>query len=90
MLLRTVSLNRTVSWVTMPTCARNEAESHIAHVIAVDQQAARGDIEKARQQMNQRALAGTARADDGQISPRLTSRSMSCSTSRVLALGADK
>ena len=65
MLLRTVSLNRMVSWVTMAICERSEATRHVAHVVAVDQQPAAGDIEEARQQLHQRGLARSAGADDG-------------------------
>ncbi len=41
-------------------------QSHVANVVAIDQQASRGDVEEARNQMDQRALARAAGADDGQ------------------------
>ena len=37
----------------------------VAHVAAIDEQASGGDIEEARNQMHQRALACAARSDDG-------------------------
>ena len=38
----------------------------VAHVVAVDQDAAAAHVEEARDQVHQRALAGAARAHDGQ------------------------
>ena len=66
MLLRKVSLNRTVSCVTTPICERSDDKRDVAHVVAVDQQAAGGYIEKSRDQVDQRALAGAARTDHSQ------------------------
>ena len=39
MLFRTVSLNSTVSWLTMPVSARSDAQRDLARVDAVEQDA---------------------------------------------------
>ena len=41
-------------------------EGDVAHIVAVDQDASGGHVEEARDQMNQRALAGAAGTDDGE------------------------
>src|ERR1700685_477774 len=45
------------------------SQRYIAHVEAVDEQASFGRVEKSWNQMDKRALARTARADDGQNLP---------------------
>ena len=47
MLLRTVSLNSTVSCVTIPTCERKEAMSYVTHIVAINQDTAVGNVEEA-------------------------------------------
>ena len=64
MLAAMVSSNSTVSCVTMPICARSDAQRDVADVDAVDQDRAAGDVVEPRQQVDQRRLAGAAAADD--------------------------
>ena len=65
MLLAIVSSNSTVSCVTMPICRRSDASVDLPHVDAVNENRAGAHVVEARQQVDQRRLAGAASADDG-------------------------
>ena len=81
MLLRTVSLNRKVSCVTMPICARSDEIVTSRTSWPSIRIAPVGDVEKARHQVHQRALARAAGADDRDaLRRRGTSRLISRST----------
>ena len=84
MLLRTVSLNSTVSWLTMPVSARSDGERDLARVDAVEQDAPCGRLVEARDEVDERALPRPARAherDDLALrAAKLTSRSTGSSS----------
>ena len=61
MLLRTVSLKRIVSCVTCANLAAQRGKREVAHIVAVDQDAARSHVEEARNQVDQRRFARAAR-----------------------------
>ena len=63
MLLRTVSLKRMVSCVTLPICSRKESEAHVAQIVSVDGDAARGHVEEARDEIDERRLPCPAGPD---------------------------
>ena len=58
-------------------------ERDVADVAAVDQDAAGSDVEETRDQMDERAFAGAARADDRDHFAGGHFKSMSCRTSRA-------
>jgi hypothetical protein len=63
-LAATLSLNSTTSWLTSANCRRS-ARVPVAQRHAVEQDLAAGGLDEARQQVDQRALAGARRADQG-------------------------
>ena len=60
-----VSSNSTVSCVTMPICARSDASVTSRMSRPSIRIAPRGHVVEARQQVDERGLAGAAAADDG-------------------------
>ena len=66
MLLRTVSLNSTVSCVTMPTCARKDESVTSRTSCPSTRIFPADDIEEARKQVDQSALSGSTGTDDGE------------------------
>ncbi len=81
MLSSTEPLNRKASCGTTASCSRSELDGHLPQVVAVDEHGARGRVVEARQQLDDRRLAGAGGADqrDG-LAGRRSSRSTSCST----------
>ena len=58
------------------------SEGDVADIVAIDEQTSASHIEEAGNQVDERAFARTAGANDGKISPCRTSRLMSRGTSR--------
>ena len=71
MLLRTVSLNKHGLLGHDADLRAQRGDGHVAHIMPVNQEPARGQVEEAGQQMNERALPGAAGADDGKHFPGL-------------------
>ena len=67
-----VSLKRNTSWLTTAIMLAQVLERELADVLAVDQDAAPGDVEDPRKQAHERALAGAARADEREDLPFAT------------------
>ena len=59
-----MSLNSTVSWLTMPISDAQRRQRDLARVDAVDQDAARGRLVEARNEIDERGLPRSARADE--------------------------
>ncbi len=64
MFSRIVPANRKTSCCTMPICAAQRGQRHVADVDAVDRDAAGVDFVEARQQRAERRLAGARRPDE--------------------------
>ena len=71
MLARTVSLNRTMSWVTSPIWDRSEARVTSRMSMPSISDPARGRLVEAGQQVDDGRLAGAAEADQGHRLARL-------------------
>ena len=64
MLSMTEPLNRKASCGTTASCSRSELDRDAAQVVPVDEHRARGGVVEARQQLDDRRLAGAGGADE--------------------------